>query len=329
MGRIDEALRRAGTDDGATAALPQPGAANANDVFTSPWNFPGETPTEPGLRPVPPAGGPPVVEPPALAPPPAADTVPGVEVMLPQGRLGVFQGFPSELESRIVTQAGASPMLAEQFRRLAATLHQAQLVQGTKIVMITSANPADGKTLTATNLALTLSESYRRQVLLVDADLRRPSLHEVFRVPNVVGLNDGLQAKENAKLAVLRISDTLTLLPAGRPDPDPMGSLTSQRMGEILREAATRFDWVIVDTAPIGLLADANLLSTMVDGALLVVRAGQTPFAAVSKAIENLGRDRILGVVLNATEGGGNHHEYYGRYANDDPPGTTALAKTD
>jgi capsular exopolysaccharide synthesis family protein len=156
-------------------------------------------------------------------------------------------------------------VLAERFRRLAASLHHAQLVDGLRTVMVTSADPGDGKTLTSANLALTLSESYRRQVLLVDADLRRPSLHDVFRVPNVVGLNEGLKASQDMKLQVLRITDTLTLLPAGRPDPDPMSSLTSTRMGEILKEGAARFDWVIVDTAPVGLLADANLLSTMVE----------------------------------------------------------------
>ena len=313
MGRIDEALLRAGTED-RTAAVPPP-TESRTDVFTSPWAFSEEPVTEIDARP------------PDLAAPVGADT-PSLEVALPRdGRSGVFQGFSTELAGRIVAAPGASPMLSEQFRRLAATLHHAQLVQGTKVVMITSANPADGKTLTATNLALTLSESYRRQVLLVDADLRRPSLHEVFRVPNVVGLNEGLKASQDAKLQVLKITDTLTLLPAGRPDPDPMSSLTSTRMGEILKEGAARFDWVIVDTAPIGLLADANLLSTMVDGALLVVRAHQTPYAAVNKALENLGRDRILGVVLNATEGASSHHEYYGRYST--APDATTLAKTD
>jgi protein-tyrosine kinase len=314
MGRIDEALLRAGTED-RTVTVPAP-TESRTDVFTSPWAFSEEPVTEIDLQP------------PAL-PVPGATEPPSLEVALPKdGRAGVFQGFSKELSGRIVGAAGASPMLSEQFRRLAATLHHAQLVQGTKVVMITSANPADGKTLTATNLALTLSASYRRQVLLVDADLRRPSLHEVFRVPNVVGLNEGLKASQDGKLQVLKISDTLTLLPAGRPDPDPMSSLTSPRMGEILKEGAARFDWVIVDTAPIGLLADANLLSTMVDGALLVVRAHQTPYAAVTKALENLGRDRILGVVLNATEGSSSQQqEYYGHSTT--PPDATTLAKAD
>ena len=166
-----------------------PPTESRTDVFTSPWAFSEEPVTEIDARP------------PALAAPGAAEP-PTLEVALPKdGRAGVFHGFSSELAGRIVAAPGASPMLSEQFRRLAATLHHAQLVQGTKVVMITSANPADGKTLTATNLALTLSESYRRQVLLVDADLRRPSLHEVFRVPNVVGLNEGLKASQRRQAA--------------------------------------------------------------------------------------------------------------------------------
>ena len=258
MGRIDEALLRAGGED-RTVAVPAP-TESRTDVFTSPWAFSEEPVTH--------------VEEmaPAVAPPAEA---PSLEVALPKdGRAGVFHGFPTELAGRIVAAPGASPMLSEQFRRLAATLHHAQLVQGTKVVMITSASPADGKTLTATNLALTLSESYRRQVLLVDADLRRPSLHEVFRVPNVVGLNEGLKASEDAKLAGAadhRDADAASGRPAGsRPDEQPDVPAHGRASCE---EGAARFDWVIVDTAPIGLLADANLLSTMVDGALLVVRA--------------------------------------------------------
>jgi len=315
MSRIDEALRRAGTEETSVSPVTLPSAAvSGTDVFESPWAFNQNEPaTEVGAQP-------------GLTPPVLDGTI------SKDGRLGLLQGFPSELASRIVASPTASPVLTEQFRRLAAALHHSQLVQGTKVVMVTSANPADGKSLTAANLALTLSQSYRRQVLLVDADLRRPSMHEIFRVPNVAGLNDGLKAKHDAKLSVLQISETLTLLPAGRPDPDPMSSLTSARMSEILKEGASRFDWVIVDTAPIGLLADANLLSTIVDGALLVIRAGQTPFAAVTRAVENLGRDRILGVVLNASDTGGAHQEYYGHYSPTPPAapgeGTTALAKS-
>ena len=291
MGRIDKALSH--TSDGPTEIVTVPGAPSA-DVFESPWSFDGG-----------PSG------PAPASTPGATPTVPGA-----RGPMALFRGFNESLNGRIVSTPAAPAVLAERFRRLAASLHHAQLVDGLRTVMVTSADPGDGKTLTSANLALTLSESYRRQVLLIDADLRRPSLHDVFNVPNVSGLNDGLKAPSDARLNVIKISDTLTLLPAGRPDPDPMSSLTSTRMAEILQEAAQRFEWIIVDTAPLGLLADASLLARMVDKSLLVIRAGQTPHASVERAVNALGREHIIGVVLNAVEStAGEGAKYY--YARD------------
>ena len=165
--------------------------------------------------------------------------------------------------------------------------------------MICSALGGEGKSLTATNLALTLSESYRRRVLLVDADLRRPSLSQVFELPETAGLSDGLLAGDDRRLPVVQLSSYLTLLPAGRPMPDPMASLSSNRMRHIVGEARDSFDWVIIDTPPIAVLTDASLLGAMVDAAILVVRAGQTPLAAVKKALQTVGRGRVMGVVLN------------------------------
>src|SRR5205809_576306 len=122
---------------------------------------------------------------------------------------------------------GVPASAVEQYRRLAAALHHTQLERDTKVLMITSASPGEGKTLTATNLALTLSESYRRNVLLIDADLRRPSIHQMFQLPNVLGLSDGLHSMTEEKLSLIQVSDTLTVLLAGRPDPDPISGLTS------------------------------------------------------------------------------------------------------
>jgi capsular exopolysaccharide synthesis family protein len=247
-----------------------------------------------------------------VVPPLPRTAAPPTTSTMSAANLGVFTGFDPSTDGKLVVGPNANHQMVEQFRKLAATLHHMQIVRGLKTLLITSALPTDGKTLTATNIALTLSQSYRRQVLLIDADLRRPALHQIFGMPNAVGLNEGLKAKGDGRLSVLKISDTLTLLPAGRPEPDPMSGLTSARMSAIIEEAATRFEWVIVDTAPIGLLADANLLTGMTDGALLVIRANQTPHASVLKAVEALGRERILGVVLNATESEGPDVEYSG-----------------
>ncbi|MPZ19857.1 MAG: polysaccharide biosynthesis tyrosine autokinase [Luteitalea sp.] len=320
MGRIDEALRRAGTG-GASTLEREEGDGQTSAPPTSPWVFPGDELLGRASIDVPApshddgtgeGSGPGVAD--GLAPGAvegrrharaSASRAARVRRTPRQsgeaGELAVFRGFNPSVLDRLVVNDHTTPALAEQFRKLAATLHHAQLSDGIKVIMVTSGMAADGKTLTATNLALTLSESYRRDVLLIDADLRRPSLHEIFQVPNISGLNEGLQAAADEKLSTLRVTDTLTLLPAGRPNADPMSSLTSDRMRSIIDEASTSFHWVILDTPPIGLLADANLLADMVDGALLVVLAERTPYKVVSKAVDTVGRDRILGVVLNGS----------------------------
>src|SRR5262249_52852356 len=162
-----------------------------------------------------------------------------------------------------------------------------------------------GKSLTATNLALTLSESYQRRVLLVDADLRRPTIHDIFRLPGEPGLVDSLRGVTKGPLPVVQISPTLWVLPAGRPHPDPMRVLVSESMKQLIAEAVEQFDWVIIDTPPVVLLPDANLLASMVDAALLVVGANSTPYPIVKRAVDALGPSRILGVVLNRADKAG------------------------
>src|SRR5688572_7603735 len=141
--------------------------------------------------------------------------------------------YTSRLSAAVLEKLVVTPVIGaqsvEEYRRLAAVLHLTQAERGIKVIMVTSAQPGEGKTLTAVNIALTLSESYRRSVLLVDADLRRPTLHEIFQVPNVAGLNDGLKGSVDRKLALVRYSPHLAILPAGKPDPDPMSALTSDR----------------------------------------------------------------------------------------------------
>ncbi len=224
------------------------------------------------------------------------------------------------LAERLVVSGEMRPDCVEQYRRLAAVLHHAQVEREIKVLMITSALPGEGKTLTAANLALTLSESYRRRVLLLDADLRQPAVHQIFQVPNVSGLTDGLKADAPQKLTVIQVSPSLSILPAGRPEPDPMSSLTSGRMRHVIEEAAAAFEWVIVDTPPIGLLPDAKLLAAMTDAAVLVIGAGTTPCKLITKAVEAVGHQRILGVVLNRAEAAASrrYHEYddyYGYFA--------------
>ena len=200
---------------------------------------------------------------------------------------------------KVVVGPDAEATLVEQYRRLGAALHHHQLQSGARTLMVTSAVAAEGKTLTATNLALTLSHSYQRRVLLVDADLRRPSIHEILRLPNTTGLTDSLRHPEQSGLRVHQISPNLSALTAGRADSDPMAGLVSDTMNRLLSEAGQQFDWVIVDTPPVALLPDANLLAAMIDTAILVIGAKATPYPLVRRAVEAIGQQRILGVVLN------------------------------
>jgi len=215
---------------------------------------------------------------------------------------------------KLIIGDGVDGALVEQYRHLAAVLHHAQKASGVRSVMVTSALASEGKTLTATNLALTLSQSYQRRVLLIDADLRRPRMREMFALPPTEGLTDSLALPREGKLPVHQISPTLWVLTSGRVFPDPMSLLVSPAMKQLLEDAHDSFDWVVVDTPPIAILPDANLLASMIDTTLLVVSAQSTPYPMVQRAAQAVGTNRILGVVLNRAEKAGlpSNYGYYG-----------------
>jgi protein-tyrosine kinase len=203
--------------------------------------------------------------------------------------------WPSIAE-KLLASPGFPPVAREQYNKMGAMLHQAQLERSVKVVMLTSALSGEGKSLTAANLALILSESQRRRVLLVDADLRRPSLHELFGVAKVPGLGDSLAS--DGPLPLIQISSCLSLLTAGSAA-DPTNALTSDRMRVFVDEARGRFDWILLDVPPVGLLSDARVLALLADMTLLIALAGKTPYDAIRSAAEAVGPERLAGVILN------------------------------
>jgi len=290
MSRLADALRRAQTGSAVPDSFngPSTRALDWFDAFDEavPVRTAAPEPAHPRAAPVPPS-------------PPAGERAP-IPARPERGTSGSLAALAGT--ERLVINPGTTPIAVEQYRRLGAALHQAQRDRSVRVVMVASALPGDGKTITTANLALTLSESYRRRVLIVDADLRRPMIHQMFRVDNRQGLNDVLMAIADRKLPIVAVSSQLSILPAGSPNPDPMGALTSERMRRVLAEAAEQFDWVILDTPPIGLLPDASLLAAMMDGAVLVVAAGHTPAKMAAQAADALGRQRVIGVVLNRAD---------------------------
>ena len=306
MSRIDEALRRAGNrgpdapqTTGALASLETEAGQDAVALAQE------EYPVEAGEAPKGPKAAP---EQPRLT----NVQSPGADKERSESTL--FERIDARLNEKVVIDENMNSASREQYRRLAAVLHDAQSTAGLQVVMVASAVAGEGKTLTASNLALTFSESYQKRVLLIDGDLRRPTLHSVFRLDTASGLADGLLSSGDTKMLVRQVSTRLAVLPAGRPSSDPMAGLTSERMKRLLDEARQSFDWVILDTPPVMLLPDAHLMSSMVDGVVLVVRAASTPHELVRRASEAVGRGRILGVVLNRAEPTGqhDHYQYYG-----------------
>jgi protein-tyrosine kinase len=299
MSRVNEAMRRAAGElpaDESTGGPASPAALAGADVATlADEPFPAEIAGR--VRPRGPAATP--ESRPADPADPAApipDTT-ALDDAAPEEAGRLFERVDSSLAEKVVIDENISPVSREQYRRLAAVLHDAQATTGLRVVMVASAVPGEGKTLTAANLALTLSESYHDRVLLIDADLRRPTLHQLFRLKTSSGLIEGLEGK--TKLVLRQVSQRLAVLPAGRPTSDPMAALTSERMRLLIDEAKESFDWIILDTPPLVLLPDAHLLSSMVDGAILVVKANSTPHELVKRAADAIGRHRIAGVVLN------------------------------
>jgi capsular exopolysaccharide synthesis family protein len=305
MSRVDEALKRAtGTSAPADIGRTPSSVSRAFEEFPledrrNEFRVEEPRPSGPALAPVREFGATPIAAPRIAGAHPLTRLAPAVD-------------------GKVVVDDETSAASVEEYRRLATSLHLMQTQTGLRTLMISSALPRDGKTLTSTNLALTLSEGYKRRVLLIDADLRRPSIHEVFRVPNSVGLVDGLRGDGPVSLPYIEVSNYLTILTSGSPDAAPMAGLTSARMRTVLDEARRHFDWVILDTPPVGLISDANILGGLVDGVLLVIGAGATPYPAVQRALSEFGRDRILGIVLNRVNddlgGGSFYREYYPAY---------------
>ncbi len=220
----------------------------------------------------------------------------------------------ADIQARLVTATSSSVSL-EQYRKLGAVLHEAQARNQSKTVMITSALPHEGKTLTVVNLALTLSESYARRVLIIDADLRCPSLHTILDIPNDRGLSETLHDGQHG-LPIRELSRSLSVITGGKPGRTPLAGLSSKRMAELLQECAERFDWILIDTPPVGVLPDAQVLARLVGEVILVIRAGSTPAAAIERAVAELGgADAISGTVLNRVEQRQiPDADYYGQY---------------
>jgi len=183
--------------------------------------------------------------------------------------------------------------------------------------MVTSPQPLDGKSLVAANLAISIAQGVSEHVLLLDCDLRQPSQHQLFGLQAHLGLREYLENGDSVAPHLLKTPmRKLTLLPAGRPPPNPSELLSSEKMRLLVAELKARYQnrYIILDATPAKFAAETAVLAPDVDCVLLVVRSGKTSRETALEAIETIGREKILGVVFNASTEVQREYQHYYRY---------------
>jgi succinoglycan biosynthesis transport protein ExoP len=207
-------------------------------------------------------------------------------------------------ESRIVTHSDPRSAGADRFRFLRMCLRELWKTGKLKSLLITSPLPQDGKSTVALNLATALAEGGKRSVVLIEADLHHPTLTESLGLEGRLGLADCLETALNP-LSVLRRLEPLGwyLMSAGEPRSNPTELLQTEALASVLQELTSHFDWVLIDSPPVTPLTDALLLARQANATLLVAREGRTPRETLERSIALLGRQRLLGIVLNGMEG--------------------------
>jgi receptor protein-tyrosine kinase len=219
--------------------------------------------------------------------------------------------FSPAPESHLLDLNNSHETPAEEFRTLRTRLNHLQSLQPLHTIVVTSPSPAEGKTFTAVNLALAQSHLAESSVLLGDFDLRRPIVHNLFQIDRAPGLSDFLTGQCTFAQAIRRVEAmNLYLLPAGSPVKNPLELLNMRTAKMLFEELPRSFNWAVFDTPPLLFSADANLLSTMADGTILVVKIGSTTFDNVTRAMQSLCENNVLGIVAN----GARASELYSKY---------------
>ncbi|PAQ12889.1 capsular biosynthesis protein [Bacillaceae bacterium SAOS 7] len=217
------------------------------------------------------------------------------------------------LRRKLVTFLNPKSPISEQYRTIRTNITFSSIGQEIRSLMVTSPSPGEGKSTTAANLAIVFAQQGKK-VLLVDADLRKPTMHYTFNIFNSVGLTNVL-TKQKALSATVQQSqlDQLHILCSGPIPPNPAELLGSYMMAEFLQEAYQEYEVVIFDTPPALLVTDAQVVANQCDASILVVSSGQTNADTAMKAKEVLqsAQSKLLGVVLNNMSSKKSGYDYY------------------
>lgn len=222
-----------------------------------------------------------------------------------------------EFRSRLITHFAPKSPISESYRSLRTNIQFAKPDKQLRTILITSPGPQEGKSTTIANLAITMAQTGSR-VLVVDTDLRRPILHSIFGISRSVGLTNHLVGRIPLEEAYFETDiDNIYVMPSGTLPPNPSELLSSRAMKELIDELKKRFDYIFFDCPPVIAVTDATVLSAVMDGVILVVKAGQTDRRAIERSyiiLKTVCGDRILGVLLNVVNVEGSYGSYYYYY---------------
>ena len=250
-----------------------------------------------------------------VAPEPAEAKKERPVVKVPAPKPSLPPSHNERMDPNLVSLFNPQSFEAEQFKILRSNLLYPVSGNPPRSVMVTSPLSGDGKSFVASNLAISVAHNINLHVLLMDCDLRRPSIHTRFGFDDGPGLSDYLSKGTSLSDLLIRTSiDKLTILPAGRPPDNPSELLSSERMSELLAEATARYHdrLIILDSPPPSMTAETSVLARWVDGVIIVIKYGETPREGVTDVIEKMGKEKIIGAVINSFEVYSSR--YYGKY---------------
>ena len=202
---------------------------------------------------------------------------------------------------------------AEAYRSLRSNIEYSSFDDEYRVIVVTSSVPGEGKSTTSGNLAIALAQS-GNSVLLVDCDMRKPSIHKKFKISNAAGTAELLLRKKLFEEVANKYNENLTIITAGKIPPNPSEMLASRAMTAFIEEMKNEFKYIILDTPPLQAVTDAQVLSTKADGVLLIVRAGSTKREMVFNSVDLIKKvqGKVIGTVLNGVENKKNNYYYYG-----------------
>jgi len=218
-------------------------------------------------------------------------------------------------EQRLVVMTDPDSHGAEMFRVLATRLAHMQQKRQLQKLLVTSSVVDEGKSVVAANLALTLARRAGEKVLLIEADLRRPTVSALFSSTQLRGIGEWAEGKLALEDSLYQIRDLpVWLLAAGHPIDEPLPLLESGRFVKMLEAVSQHFDWILMDATPMLPMADSTSIARLVDGVLVVVRDGYTRKKVLNKALDTIDKNKLLGVVFNQATSSSLNDSYYGSY---------------